>query len=428
MKALRKIVLGLALALMVLLAACSQNPLPQETLEPEIVGGTTATAGAYPWMARLVRNGTSFCGGSLLHQSWVITAAHCVDGSVTAASLSVILGDHQGSVNEGTEQSRGVAEIILHPNFSAATLNNDLALLRLSTPATLNARVVIARIAALPDVGTSLRVIGWGRTFENGLSADRLQQVNVPLVSNINCNNAYPGQITDSMFCAGLPQGTMDACQGDSGGPIFLPNTRYLVGLVSWGTGCARPELFGVYTDLARFNTFIYSFVPRPATIRWPMSVDLVYACRYSQALCDAIKNFKSTINPPSIITVNPCKDFPDLCVAPVTPDPICVQAICNNPMEFSLDGNYHIGFAISGISQTPSQFAQNFRFELADSNGKLLTQGKPNAKTPLLEFSSALAKGKYNLRVTVINKDIAKLMQTAPEKYSFGFLIETVK
>jgi hypothetical protein len=422
---------GIVLCLVILLSACSQNAVPDGALEPEIVGGTEATPGAYPWMTRLLRNGSTICGGSLLHQSWVLTAAHCVDGSVTAASLSVVLGDHQRSVSEGTEQTRTIAQIIIHPSFNATTMNNDLALLRLSTPVTLNARVGIVRIASLPATGTMLRTIGWGHTSEGGgVLADRLRQVDVPLVSGAGCDEAYPGQITDSMFCAGFPEGLRDACQGDSGGPIFLPTTRYLVGLVSWGIGCARPDLFGVYTDLGRFSNWIYSSVPRPPFLL--SGFDLIPACKFNTLVCKLMKDglFLQPLDP-----LNPCRLHPDLCkiineesFIPVIPDPICVYAICNNPLEITLEANYHIGLVLPNLKLTQTLFAQSFQFDLVDMNGKLVAQGKINPKVPLLEFSKQLPKGKYTLRVTVLNKDLAKRIQSAPQDYPFGLLFTAIK
>jgi Trypsin len=439
MKATKWLV-GIILSLVVLLSACSQNGMPENTvpdatLEPEIVGGVEANAGAYPWMTRLLRNGSTTCGGSLLHQSWVLTAAHCVDGTVTAASLSVVLGDHQRSVNEGTEQTRTIAQIIIHPGFNATTMNNDLALLRLSTPVTLNARVGIVRIASLPAAGTMLRTIGWGVTSEGGVLADRLRQVDVPLVAQGTCADTYPVSgnpldITASMFCAGPPEGLRDACQGDSGGPIFLPTTRYLVGLVSWGIGCARPDLFGVYTNLGRFSGWIYTSVPRPPFIL--SGFDLLPACKFNALVCKLMKDglFLQPSDP-----INPCRLHPDLCkivneesFIPVIPDPICVYAICNNPLEITLEANYHIGLVVPNLKVTQSLFAQSFGFDLVDVNGKLVAQGKINPKVPLLEFSKQLPKGNYTLRVTVLNKDLAKRIQTAPQNYPFGLLFTAVK
>ena len=251
--------------LLALLAACSgagdaPGVTNEEALDPQIVGGVEAIPGAYPWMASI--NG--ICGGSLIDQSWVLTAAHCVDGGTTAGDLEVTLGDHDRGRNEGTEQILAVNRIIIADGYDDPRNNNDIALLELAAPARLNARVGIVELGNLPPIGEDLRVIGWGSTSSSGPSSPTLLQVDVPLTSDAACEDAYPDwDITDSMFCAGVPQGGIDSCQGDSGGPIFDEQRRQ-VGIVSWGEGCAAPGKFGVYTDVSEFNDWINANVPMP--------------------------------------------------------------------------------------------------------------------------------------------------------------------
>lgn len=106
-------------------------------------------------------------------------------------------------------------------------------------------------------VGTNARVSGWGATSEGGPGSATLLAVYKPVVSNAACNAAYNGGITDGMICAGVPEGGRDACQGDSGGPLTAGNI--VIGIVSWGQGCARPNFFGVYARVAHYRNWIDS-------------------------------------------------------------------------------------------------------------------------------------------------------------------------
>ena len=260
-----------AVLLVVIFTACqSTSPpaevTPEEDIQPQIVGGTVSTPGEFPWMAQLKFLGSHACGGALIDKSWVLTAAHCALGTLPS-NWTVVLGEHDRSINEGTEQSIAVSNIHIHPSYVNTTFANDIALFRLATPATLNSHVSIIDLAALPPVGTHLTVSGWGKTIEGGSSSNILRKVQVPIVSSSQCNTAYPGRITTSMFCTGYPAGGKDSCQGDSGGPIF--RSRQLVGLVSWGTGCARANKYGVYTNISQFTDWISTFVRSSKALAW---------------------------------------------------------------------------------------------------------------------------------------------------------------
>ncbi len=136
----------------------------------EIVGGTEVDPGAYPWTAQIGFDHPRFgdldiwCGGALIDRSWVLSAAHCFDDT-TASRYTLTLGEHTVSENEGTEQIINVDEIIIHPDYQQTTgTDNDIALLRLASPAQLNDRVRIIELGTLPDAATPLTVIGWGST------------------------------------------------------------------------------------------------------------------------------------------------------------------------------------------------------------------------------------------------------------------------
>ncbi|GAB4201103.1 MAG: hypothetical protein OHK0022_22820 [Roseiflexaceae bacterium] len=232
---------------------------------PQIVGGTVATPGAWPWQARISRSGTTgiYCGGSLINTQWVLTAAHCAQGSLSG--YTVVLGDHNRTISEGTEQIRSVSQIIIHPSYNPSTYNNDIALFRLSSPVTLNSRVqlvTLERNNSALGAGVSTTVTGWGTTSSGGSTSSTLRQVTVPIVSNTTCNSSssYAGDVTSNMLCAG--SAGKDSCQGDSGGPLVVAATNRQGGIVSWGIGCALANYPGVYTRVPNYINWILQYTP----------------------------------------------------------------------------------------------------------------------------------------------------------------------
>lgn len=242
------------------------TPTPPTLFEraSKIVGGQPADPGEWPWQA-LVRSGPYMCGGSLIHQEWVVTAAHCVtdsEGNVYApAEVRVVLGEHRRNVSEGAEQTIQITQVIVHPSYDSGIYNNDIALLKLTTPAILTSAVnVIMPVASPADdaivaTGVPAVVTGWGATSEGGSTSTELREATVPIVTNTQCDSAY-GLITDNMLCAGYAEGGVDSCQGDSGGPLVVPDEEQswkLAGVVSFGYGCARARFYGVYTRVSNY-------------------------------------------------------------------------------------------------------------------------------------------------------------------------------
>ncbi|XP_038079176.1 trypsin alpha-3-like [Patiria miniata] len=224
-----------------------------------IVGGSEAPLDSRPYQVALSRNyaGGSFvqaCGGTLVHRSWVVSAAHCIG----ASRVDVGLGYH--SLSAGGEQII-TGTWIKYPGYNSGTYDNDVALIKLDTPATITDKVKTIGIAkAGSDVaaGTSLLVSGWGALSSGGNYPDKLQQVVVTAVSRGQCNSDYGGSITNNMFCASAPG--KDSCQNDSGGPIVSNfdenkhvNGVILEGIVSWGAGCADARYPGVYARAANY-------------------------------------------------------------------------------------------------------------------------------------------------------------------------------
>ncbi|MEZ4831027.1 MAG: trypsin-like serine protease [Caldilineaceae bacterium] len=232
-----------------------------------IVGGQPADPGEWPWQA-LVLPGGYLCGGSLISADWVVTAGHCVfdasDNLFPPGEITVVLGEYNYNANDGTEQQRSVAQVIPHPSYNPNGSDNDIALLRLSSPVQFNQYVQPIPLVFSPandslvEAGDMSTVTGWGRTSEGGSSSNILMEVQVPIVSNRNCNSVY-GNITDNMICAGYTEGGKDSCQGDSGGPLVVQDggNWLLAGVVSFGTGCARPNIPGVYARVSRYTDWI---------------------------------------------------------------------------------------------------------------------------------------------------------------------------
>ncbi|XP_056263058.1 serine protease 27-like [Pseudoliparis swirei] len=286
----------LCAALLLLTGSHAQlNVCGRAPLNSRIVGGESASGGAWPWQASLHRSNRHFCGGSLINSQWVLTAAHCFT-SLSTSGLVVYLGREYQNLFNIREESRFVSQIVRHAGYDSQTSDNDIALLRLSAPLGFTDYILPVCLAAEDSefvAGTSCFVTGWGTVGENVPLPfpQNLQQVQVPIVSNSQCRNTYP-LLTNNMVCAGLDEGQKDSCQGDSGGPLVSKNSSLWVqaGVVSFGIGCARPETPGVYTRVSRYQTWINTrvssdlpgfvdFVGNGSTSRGvPLSVPLVLA------------------------------------------------------------------------------------------------------------------------------------------------------
>jgi len=244
---------------------------------PQIVGGSDATQGEFPWQAMLLIGREQYfsCGGTLVARDWIVTAAHCLTipqsgGKFLTESpenVLVVMGGHLLNATNPNEQVRYAKQLIIHPSYNSATENNDIALIQLRSPVTLNEYVSTIRVANNSDAALyssgSITVTGWGTTSSGGDVSNTLQKVNIPIVSNAQCSEMYGsnGSITANMFCAGdTTVGGIDSCQGDSGGPAIKNDANgrpILVGVVSWGTGCADPLYPGVYAKVSALNLFI---------------------------------------------------------------------------------------------------------------------------------------------------------------------------
>ncbi|XP_072325070.1 trypsin-like [Scyliorhinus torazame] len=219
--------------------------------DDKIVGGYQCTKHSVPWIVSL-NVGWHMCGGSLIHPNWVASAAHCYK-----SRIQVRVGEHNIQVNEGTEQFIESSKVIKHPAYNYYNLDNDIMLIKLSTPATFNRNVgSIALPSSCAYAGEMCLISGWGNTMDNTVNDNELQCLDAPVLSDADCHGSYPGMITGNMMCVGYMEGGKDSCQGDSGGPVVCNGV--LQGIVSWGYGCAERNHPGVYTKVCNFVSWIH--------------------------------------------------------------------------------------------------------------------------------------------------------------------------
>lgn len=236
-------------------------------LDPRIVGGKPIDISKVPWQVALIRGNlaephrSQFCGGSVIAERWIITAAHCIVNNIVQedpARVNVVTGTNFFIAGG----SRWVVEkIVVHPDYDPNSQNNDVALLKTTQALPTSLLIGLVSSGFQPVSGASLMVSGWGSLKEGGRGSDELMGVGVPVVPNDVCNaaDAYAGSITDVMLCAGFREGGLDSCQGDSGGPAagMIDGTPKLVGIVSWGEGCARKLRYGVYSRVSLFVPWV---------------------------------------------------------------------------------------------------------------------------------------------------------------------------
>ncbi|KAM9846433.1 coagulation factor IX-like [Aulostomus maculatus] len=244
--------------------------------DQRVVGGHEAKPGEIPWQVTLMSHSPSlqraqpFCGGSLLNEFWVMTAAHClVKPRTTKQPYFVRVGEHDVENTEGHEEDHEVAEEVDHPlyNFKKSPYNHDIALLRLAEPVKLShyrrpiclgPKDFIENL--LRDSSSSL-VSGWGLLSFRGVQPTKLQKLEVPYVERTVCKQSSRDRVTRFMFCAGFENEQKDSCQGDSGGPhaTKYKDTWFLTGIVSWGEECAKEGRYGIYTRVSRYYPWISS-------------------------------------------------------------------------------------------------------------------------------------------------------------------------
>jgi trypsin len=248
-------------------------PTNAAAVQPRIVGGQPAAITTVPWQVRL-GFGQFFCGGALISDTWILTAAHCVEG-VPPQAIRASVG---ASFRSEPAIPLQVAAVYVNPEWNLSSWTSDVALVQLATPVPLSAQV---RTIALPDdldtvtwpaAGTPGRISGWGSVanspiaLENELRAADLLVLAGP--GDPVCGQYGGVYVPLAHLCAGVPQGGVDACLGDSGGALTVDQggVPVVAGIVSTGIGCGLVEFPGIYSRVTTYLPWIRQYVPRPLT------------------------------------------------------------------------------------------------------------------------------------------------------------------
>lgn len=225
----------------------------------KIIGGEETGYHEYPWLVQLQHDGRIICGGSIISDLFVVSAAHCYRNDFEQTKFKVIVGQHDSCTDNNDVTIISVRKVLQHEDFDIRTFSADIMLLKLSLRLTFSKYI---SPLCLPRYGLNIQrlyygrkgvIIGWGIFQDLSLTISCIpRKAFVPIVSKSMCNSSY----ASTLFCAGYPEGGVGFCEGDSGGGLLLRNDygQYeLIGIISNSLGCAKPGHYGFYTDVTIF-------------------------------------------------------------------------------------------------------------------------------------------------------------------------------
>ncbi|XP_077062351.1 serine protease 33 [Siphateles boraxobius] len=249
---------------------CGRQPMINR-----IVGGSSASEGAWPWQVDIQNSHGHVCGGSIISDSWVLSAAHCFPNPYDISSYTIYVGRMKLNGWNPDESSHSVRRVVVPLGYTDAELGQDIALVELNTPVVWSDRIQpVCLPYANVEFSSDMKcmITGWGDIREGVAiqGVGPLQEVQVPIIDSKTCQDMYLTNPTNNfdiradMICAGFQEGGKDACQGDSGGPLVCEisdGSWVQAGIVSFGLSCAKANRPGVYAKVSSFTNFIQSHV-----------------------------------------------------------------------------------------------------------------------------------------------------------------------
>ncbi|XP_066038729.1 acrosin-like [Chamaea fasciata] len=259
----------------------SYEPLESSEGASQDTGGTGVHPGAWPGVISIqatLENGTwHMCAGALIHPQWVVTVAQCFRGAGDISRWEVVIGATDLSQPGPEAELRRIHTFHVHKYYDPATAGNNIALVELERPVECSDYI---QLGCVPDASLAVAELktcytaGW-RGAPDSAPGPRLvlQEAKVRLMDVQLCNSSrwYGGAVHPQELCAGYPRGGIDTCQGDIGGPLVCKDNVgdyfWLVGLASWGKGCAGASRPGIFTSTQDFHSWIRAHTrPTPPT------------------------------------------------------------------------------------------------------------------------------------------------------------------